>query len=140
MKRLDFFLIVAILLAGCTTATATPTPTLPSLADTPNPLPEPTDPTQLIIVTAGETFDLVLPSNSSTGFRWQLVEELDPNIVELVDQAYIAQEPIMPGSGGVDVWTMRAVNPGDATIMLGYYPPGDEIEPAETVIFSIEVE
>jgi hypothetical protein len=40
----------------------------------------------------------------------------------------------------VDVWTMRAINPGDTTIMLGYYPPGNDLEPAETVIFSIAVE
>ncbi|HSL28964.1 MAG TPA: protease inhibitor I42 family protein [Anaerolineales bacterium] len=140
MKQLYLFLIAASLLSSCATATATPTPTLPSLADTPNPLPEPTDPTQLITVRAGETFDLVLTSNPSTGYRWQLVEELDPNVVELVDQVYIAQEPSAIGSGGVDAWTMRAINSGDATIMLGYYPLDNDNEPAETIIFSIEVE
>lgn len=144
MKRICFLLIATTWLSGCAGfspgATQTPTISPIPISDTPSPLPEPTDPTQLITVRAGETFDLVLPSNSSTGYRWQLVEELDPNVVELVDQAYIAQEPILPGSGGVDVWTIRAVNSGDATIMLGYYPPDDTIEPAETVIFSIEVE
>jgi predicted secreted protein len=46
----------------------------------------------------------------------------------------------MPGSGGVDVWTFRAVNPGDTKIVLGYYPPSNETEPDETVTFSIRVE
>ena len=140
MKRICCLWIAALLLAGCATSTAPPTPTLPIAADTPNPLPEPTDPTQLITVGAGETFELVLTANSSTGFHWELVEELDANVVELVSQDYIAQEPVMPGSGGMDVWTMRAINPGDTTIMLGYYPPGNDLEPAETVIFSIAVE
>ena len=140
MKRIYLWLIVTTLLAGCVTATAAPTPTLHSLPETPNPLPEPSDPTQLLTVRSGENFELVLPSNPSTGYRWMLVEELDANVVELLSQDYIAQQPIMPGSGGVDVWTMRAVNSGDATIMLGYYPPGNDIEPAETVIFSIEVQ
>lgn len=144
MKRIWLLLIATILLSGCVALSpgATQTPTLSPIptGETPSPLPEPTDPTQLITVQAGETFDLVLTSNPSTGYRWQLVEELDANIVELVDQAYIAQDSTAIGSGGVDVWTMRALNSGDATIMLGYYPPDNDNEPAETIIFSIEVE
>jgi len=46
----------------------------------------------------------------------------------------------MPGSGGVDVWTFRAVNAGDTTIVLGYYPPGNDTDPEETVTFSVQVE
>ena len=140
MKRICLLLMAAILLNGCAASTATPTPTLPVPAETPNPLPEPSDPTQLITVGAGETFDLVLPSNPSTGFHWEIVEEMDASVVELVDQEYIAEQPVLPGSGGVDVWTMRAVNPGSTTIMLGYYPPGEDAAPGETVIFSVDVE
>jgi hypothetical protein len=33
-------------------------------------------------------------------------------IVEFVEQGYIPEDPVMPGSGGVDVWTFRAVNVG----------------------------
>ena len=62
------------------------------------------------------------------------------NIVEFVEQAYIPEEPVMPGSGGMDVWTFRAGNAGDTTIVLGYYPPGDDTNPEETVTFSIGVE
>ena len=144
MNRICFLLIAITLLSGCAalSSEATQTPTLSPIptGETPSPLPEPTDPTQLITVQTGETFDLVLTSNPSTGYRWQLVEELDPDIVELVDQIYIAQDSTAIGSGGVDVWTMRALNSGDVTIMLGYYPPDNDNEPAETVIFSIEVE
>ena len=140
MKRIYFFLIVTILLTGCTTSSFTPTPTLLSTAETPNTLPEPTDHTQLIVVAAGETFDLVVPSNSSTGYRWDIIPELDAAIVELIARDYIAEQPVIPGSGGVDVWTFRAVNAGDTTIVLGYYPPGNETDPDETVTFSILVE
>src|SRR5687768_7633387 len=112
MKRICFLLLVTILLTGCAAFSFTPTPTLPTIPteQTPNPLPEPSDPTQLITVKAGETFELVLPSNSSTGYRWNLIGELDANVVQLVGQNYIAQQPIIPGSGGVDVWTFNAVN------------------------------
>ena len=140
MKRIYVMLIVTILLTGCATSSFTPTPTLPPTAETPNTLPEPTDPTQLITVKAGETFDLVVPANSSTGYRWGLIPELDTNVVESVGQNYIAEQPVMPGSGGVDVWTFHAINAAATTIVLGHYPPGNETDPEETVMFSIRVE
>jgi inhibitor of cysteine peptidase len=140
MNRLFVLSMAAILLAGCATSSPTPTATLPPTAETPSTLPEPSDPTQLLAVPTGEEFDLVLPSNPSTGYHWELVEELDENIVQLVGQDYIAEQPVVPGSGGVDVWAFLAVNAGDTTIMFGYYPPGNDVEPAETVIFSIAVE
>jgi predicted secreted protein len=140
MKRICVVLLAITLLAGCATSTSTPTPSLPPTVETPNLLLDPTDPTQLILAGPGETFDLLLPSNSSTGYHWEIIPELDVNIVEFVEQDYIPEEPVMPGSGGMDVWTFRAVSVGETTIVLGYYPPGNATDPGETVTFSIRVE
>ena len=142
MKRLYVLWIATMLLTGCAALSPAATPTVPFIptSETPNTLPEPTDPTQLITLKAGQAFDIVLPSNSSTGYRWQVVGELDTNVVQLVEQDYIAQQPVIPGSGGVDVWTFQAVNAGDITIELGYYPPSNDAVPDETVTFSIHVE
>lgn len=139
MKRILFLLFAGVLLTGCATSSSTSTPTLPPTAETPNPLPEPSDPTQLITVESGQTFELVLPSNPSTGYHWEIIS-LDENIAESVSQDYIPEQPVMPGSGGMDVWTFQAVNPGDTTLELGYFPPGNEADPDETVVFSIQVE
>lgn len=142
MKRICFLIILMIPLLGCATFSTTPTPTPPLIptGETPSSLPEPTDPTQLILVTPGATFDIILSSNPSTGYRWQLVRELDADIVQLVGQTYIAKQPVIPGSGGVDVWTFSGVAPGETTIELGYYPPADDTQPQETVIYSVRVE
>lgn len=140
MKRICLFLIATALLAGCGTSSSTATPTLPPTAETPNSLPEPTDPTRLITAKAGETLDIIVPANLSTGYHWELIGELDENVVEFVTREYIAQQPVIPGSGGVDVWTFRAVSAGDTTITLGYYPPGNETDADETVVFSLAVE
>ena len=140
MKRLYVLLIVTFLLTGCTASTATPTPPLPPTGEIQTTLPEPTDHTQLITVPAGETFDLVLPSNPSTGYHWDILPELDTNLVEFVQQNYFAEQPVAPGSGGMDVWTFRAVNPGSTTVALGYYPPADNDDPEEVVTFSVQVE
>lgn len=140
MKRISLVLVITVLMTGCATFSFTPTPTLPPTAETPNPLPEPTDPTQLLTVAPAETFDIVVPSNPSTGYRWNIIPELDENIVQFVGQTYIAEQPTAIGSGGVDVLTFRAVNAGDTTIVLGYYPPSNDTDPEETVTFSIHVE
>lgn len=140
MRRISILLVLTSLLTGCSTTSFTPTPTLPPTAETQSSLPEPTDPTQLMAVTSGETFDIVLPSNSSTGYRWSILPELDATILQQVSQDTIAEQPVMPGSGGVDVWTFRAVNAGDTTIVFGYFPPGNDTDPDETVTFSIHVE
>ena len=105
MKRISFLWFATILLTGCATSSpaATQTTTLPPVAETPSTLPEPTDPTQLITVKACETFELVVPSNSSTGYRWDIIPESEANIVEFLEQDYIAEQPVSPGSGGVDV-------------------------------------
>lgn len=140
VNRIYLLFIVAILLTGCADSTFTPTPTLPPTAVTPNPLPEPSDPTQLVTAKAGERFRLVLPANESTGYHWEIIPELDPNIVEFVNREYLPEQPILAGSGGVDVWSFRAVNAGDTAITLGYFPPGSDANPDETVIFSIHIE
>ncbi|MBI5841434.1 MAG: protease inhibitor I42 family protein [Chloroflexi bacterium] len=135
MKRMWFFLIVAILLVVFLISCA-PEPT----AEPAKLVPDKTDPSQPIIARAGATFDIVLDANPSTGYHWELVEELDAHVVELVGNEYAAQEPIMPGSGGVDVWTFRAVDAGDTTIVFGYYPPNPNADPQETLTFNIRVE
>jgi inhibitor of cysteine peptidase len=142
MKRIFLVLIATILVAGCAAASSsTPTATLPPPpVETQNTVLEPTDHTQLITVKADATFNLVVPSNPSTGYHWNIIPELDENIVEFIEQNYFAEQPVMPGSGGMEVWTFRAAGAGDTTVVLGYYPPGEESDPEETVTFSIRVE
>ena len=141
MRRISFLLIATILLTGCAASSSTPTPTFPPPpVETQNTVLEPTDHTQLIIVKAGETFDVVVPSNPSTGYHWDIIPELDKNIVAFAEQNYFAEQPVVPGSGGMEVWTFRAVSAGDTTVVLGYYPPGNDNDPEEVVTFSIHVE
>lgn len=140
MNRTYLLWTATILLASCTTSSSTPTPTLPPTAETQNTLLEPTDPTQLVTAKTGGTFELVLPSNPSTGYHWDILPELDENIVQFVEQNYIANQPVIPGSSGMDVWTFRAVSAGDTTVVLGYYSPGNPNDPEEVVTFSIHVE
>ena len=129
MKKIPIVLLLVILLVSC----STPTPT--SIAQT---RPALTDPAQPIEVQAGEMIHIVVDSNPSTGYHWEIVGEL--NGVEFASTEYTADEPVAPGSGGVDVWTFKAVSAGQVQITLGSYPPDPNVtEPQQPVTFSIVV-
>lgn len=99
-----------------------------------------TDPQQPLEATAGSEFTIVLESNPTTGYHWDIAGESDGNIVQLVFREYKGDEPVMPGSGGVDIWTFKAVNTGETHITLGYYPPSnDPVDPQQTETFTVIV-
>jgi predicted secreted protein len=136
MKPIMFVLSVCVvLLAACA----------PVSPDTPVPdaqtnLPPVTDSSQPVSVKPGETFTIILDSNPSTGYHWDIVGEVDANIVEFVSQDYKGSEPVMPGSGGVERWVFKAVSAGDTQITLGYYPPSNTpVEPEQTTKFNVIV-
>lgn len=99
-----------------------------------------TDPAIPIEATAGETFDIVIEANPTTGYEWRLVGALDETVVQFVAQDYEPDRPINEGSGGLDVWTFQAVAPGESKIVLGHYPPDGRDEPERTVTFTVVVE
>jgi inhibitor of cysteine peptidase len=98
------------------------------------------DPAKQLEAEAGNEFKLIIESNPSTGYHWELVEELDESVVKFVSREYRAEEPVIPGSGGVDVWVFEAVAAGETQITLGYYPPSnDPVEAQQTVTFIVTV-
>jgi predicted secreted protein len=142
MKKICFLLLMTILLLGCAAfpVAITPTPSLIPIVVTPSTLPEPTDPTQVLAVKAGQNFDIVLPANASTGYSWQITGALDASLIQSVGQNYIAEQPVIPGSGGVEVWTFSALAAGETEIQFGYFPPGNTTQADETVIFTLDIE
>lgn len=133
MKKISALLLLASLLMSCASPTSTPT-----LNPAGSARPALTDPAQPIEVQSGETFNIVVDSNPSTGYHWDIVGELSG--VEFISTEYTADEPVMPGSGGVDVWTFKAVSAGETQITLGSYPPDPNVtEPEQTVTFDIVI-
>lgn len=135
MKSTLYLLLASVVfLAAC----AAPTP-VPATADpASSSMPAITDPSQPIVVNAGDTFMIVVESNPSTGYHWELVSDLTG--VEFVSREYTPSEPVLTGSGGVDVWAFKAVSTGETQITLGSYPPGvDGGEPEQSGTFSVEV-
>ncbi len=133
MKKILTLLIFAILLFACSFANATEAPTAAPQLDI-------SDPAKILEAAAGSEFKIIIDSNPTTGYHWEIVDELDANVVEFVSKDFKGSEPVIPGSGGVDVWTFKALNAGETLITLGYYPPSnDPVEPQQTVTFTVTV-
>ena len=106
------------------TADASPTPV--SVSDTGGAMPA-------IELKTGQELRVVLESNPTTGYRWQLADPLNESILKFLQSEYRAQPPVAVGSGGEEIWTFRAVSPGQVTLTLIYVQPWAKADkPART--------
>lgn len=137
MKHLLYLLLVAAFVLSACAAPATETP-LPVVDPAGSTMPALTDPAQSISVKTGEIFMIVVETNPSTGYHWETIGEL--NGVEVVSREYTASEPVMPGSGGVEVWTLKAVATGETSFALGNYPPGTGTAYEQEISFTINIQ
>jgi predicted secreted protein len=122
MKKVCIFLLLALFLTACNLGS------------------KPSNPQVKIETSTGREFKVVLDSNPSTGYHWEIVGDLDPDIVEFVSRDYRADKPLRTGSGGSDIFIFKAVGAGETTITLGYYPPSnDATEPNQQQTFTVVV-
>lgn len=137
MKRILFATLgFALLLSACGSADKSNNPQATEASgDKPN------DPQVALETSEGKEFKVVLESNPSTGYHWEIVGELDAKVVEFVSKDFKnSSSSPMPGSGGRDTFTFKAVGAGQTTITLGYYPPSnDPVEPEKTETFTVTV-
>lgn len=99
------------------------------------------DPSQPIQVTTGQPFTIVLDSNRTTGYQWQLAKPLDASILQQVDNVYEAPQTNLAGAGGKELWTFKAVGKGKTTIDFQYVRPWEKNTPGTTsTSFEIVVE
>ncbi len=94
-------------------------------------------------VELGAQFALVLESNPTTGYAWQLAEPPDEALLFLVSGEYRQSKEKkkqegegerMVGVGGEEVWTFRAVGLGEAEISLEYIRSWERDEPAADAV------
>jgi len=91
-------------------------------------------------VAKGERFAVILPSNRTTGFQWQLGRPLDGNVVKLVGSEYRTHENHVAGAAGSERWIFEAVAAGETTIVLHYVRPWEKsAPPARVGTFSVLV-
>jgi inhibitor of cysteine peptidase len=128
MRKLSICLFITILITACSKAKPQPEELVIS------------DPARNLEATAGTEFKIILDSNPSTGYHWEIGEDMDESIVQFISMGYEAGGLLAPGAGGTDIWIFKAIQPGETHITLLYYPPSNEpVEPQQTVTFTVTV-
>lgn len=80
--------------------------------------------TRNISATIRDTVTISLPSNPSTGFRWELAGISDPAILEQDgDSEYILPESSAVGATGKEIWTFKGLKRGTSSLSLAYSQP-----------------
>ena len=92
-------------------------------------------------LTQGQELVLTLPSNPTTGFRWELRNPAAGVLRRLGPEVYSNPDDNgLVGSGGESTWRFRADASGDDRLELVYRRPWEkDAEPAESFSCAIQV-
>jgi inhibitor of cysteine peptidase len=90
---------------------------------------------------SGQVLLLTLPSNPTTGYRWQVQNPASSILRSLGPEVYSNPEDSgMIGSAGQSVWRYQAANAGDGHLIMTYQQPwAPEVPPAQTFDCRISV-
>jgi len=101
-------------------------------------LKEYNDPARAIRVGVGENFSIILDSNATTGYSWQIAKKTTGPVVSLVGRDYVAPQVKMPGAGGKEHWTFKAESAGTEKLTFHYLRSWEKnVEPPQTVTFTV---
>ena len=97
------------------------------------------DSTREIVLAPNHTFEIVLPSNPTTGYDWTL--EVDhPEVVKKISQQFVADSSGRVGVGGNTTWALRTMNSGNAILKFSYNKSWEkDTPPTRVVIFTMSV-
>ena len=79
-----------------------------------------TDPAQPIQVTVGSQFRIVLESNPTTGYAWEITVPKEAPL-RLVDQRFDGPDTTLVGAGGRQVFEFAATSAGTTTLAVFAY-------------------
>jgi inhibitor of cysteine peptidase len=82
----------------------------------------------------GQQLILSLPSNPTTGFRWEIRDGAEKVLRSLGPEVYSNPEDAgLVGAGGMSTWRFTAREPGEGRLLLTYQQPWEpNVPPAET--------
>jgi len=89
----------------------------------------------------GETFQVILPENPTTGYIWIVYKSGTPNI-SLVSKSFSLprEEPPVVGRGGTRVFTFKALKVGSAELVLRLRRPWEEESKfADSFLIKLEI-
>ena len=80
--------------------------------------------TRSVELSVGDTLQVSLGSNASTGYQWAPQMQIsDPRVIGQAGHEAIAATGSAPGAPGSEVWALQALAPGAATVSTTYGRP-----------------
>ncbi len=86
----------------------------------------------------GDTFDVRLEGNPTTGFTWQVLPSEDP-VCALIGEPQFLESAPRVGAPGDFVFTFEAITEGTEDLTLVYRRPWEDTEPLATMNLLLDV-
>ncbi len=100
----------------------------------------PEDHGQTVTLQVGQTLEVRLPANPTTGYEWQVREVDDAVLQTLGEPQFVAEDSERLGAGGVQVWRFQAQAVGTTTLDMVYVRPWEtDTPPAERFYLTVTV-
>lgn len=144
IKWFSLVLIATLFLAGCTTAAkpngAGKTAGTPKVLATPRQIQvTAADQGDELTLIQGDSLILVLESNPSTGYAWE-VETVDSPVLQLSGEAVFKADSERLGSPGKSTLTFNTLNSGTQVLTLIYHRPSvKDAQPKKTFTINVTV-
>ncbi len=95
--------------------------------------------TRTLTLNLGDTLQISLGSNPSTGFRWTPQMQItDATVLAQAGHEVLGPSVARPGAAGREVWALQAIGPGATTVSTTYDRPWSGGE-KDSWTFSAEV-
>jgi predicted secreted protein len=91
----------------------------------------------MLAVEPDSTWTILLPSNRTTGYSWQLAPLPDSASIASVGHKYEAGAAGLPGAGGAERWTFHVKHQGESTLNFTYARPWEKSNPAKTLSLQV---
>lgn len=82
------------------------------------------------VVTKDKVFEVLLPANPTTGFKWEF-KDLNQDCFQVLSSGFMPPKQGIVGAGGISWWEVRPLKSGMESIRLLYYRPWEGKEKAE---------
>ncbi|MFW6131624.1 MAG: protease inhibitor I42 family protein [Candidatus Aminicenantaceae bacterium] len=91
---------------------------------------------------SGEMMKVILYSNPTTGFQWELKKISEPSVLKKMKQKYEASDDKKKsGAHGIEIWTFKALKKGKSLVHMQYRRSWEKDAKSKwSVVFAVDVE
>ena len=92
-----------------------------------------------VALSEGDTIEVALDGNATTGFSWILVEFDDDVVAVEGDPVYEVEDAELVGVGGTWTWVLVAHQPGETIVRFAYQRDWEDEPPEAVFSFTVSV-